>query len=104
LPTVQVVGFAAEPVPLARGVQPGRPRRRSTWRRARRKAWVGRWAILGELGNAGYHSVIGVVALPNPVSERLLEALGFRSVGTIREAGFKLDRWWDVAVWQRVLE
>jgi phosphinothricin acetyltransferase len=73
---------------------------------ARRKG-VGRAlgeAILGELGNAGYHSVIGVVALPNPASERLLDALGFRSVGTIREAGFKLDRWWDVAVWQRVLE
>lgn len=61
-------------------------------------------AILGELENAGYHSAIGVVALPNPASERLLEELGFRSVGTIREAGFKLDRWWDVQLWQRVLE
>lgn len=61
-------------------------------------------AILEKLRSAGYHSVVGVVALPNPASERLLEALGFRSVGTIREAGFKLDRWWDVQLWQRVLE
>ena len=73
---------------------------------ARRKG-VGRAlgeAILGDLGSAGYHSAIGVVALPNPASERLLQALGFRAVGTIREAGFKLDRWWDVQLWQRVLE
>ena len=73
---------------------------------ARRKG-VGRAlgeAILEELRNAGYHSAIGVVALPNPDSERLLGKLGFRSVGTIREAGFKLDRWWDVQLWQHVLE
>jgi phosphinothricin acetyltransferase len=60
-------------------------------------------AILRELRAAGYHSVVGVVALPNPASERLLQALGFRAVGTLREAGFKLDRWWDVQVWQRAL-
>ena len=73
---------------------------------ARRKG-VGRAlgeAMLGQLGNAGYHSAIGVVALPNPASERLLHGLDFRMVGTIREAGFKLDRWWDVQLWQRALE
>lgn len=61
-------------------------------------------AILGELARGGYHSVMGVVALPNPASERLLAALGFRSVGVIHEAGYKLGRWWDVGLWQRALD
>lgn len=73
---------------------------------ARRKG-VGRAlgeAILAELSDRGYHSVMGVVALPNPASERLLAALGFRSVGVIREAGYKLGQWWDVGLWQRALD
>ena len=60
-------------------------------------------AILDTLRDAGYHSVMGVVALPNPASESLLQALGYERVGVIKEAGFKLDRWWDVALWQREL-
>lgn len=102
-----VVGFASA-VPFRSRAAYGRTAEASIYvaEGARRKG-VGRAlgeAILGELGNAGYHSAIGVVALPNPASERLLGGLGFRSVGTIREAGFKLDRWWDVHLWQRVLE
>jgi phosphinothricin acetyltransferase len=60
-------------------------------------------AILERLRVAGYRSAIGVVALPNPASEGLMKALGFRPVGVIHDAGFKLDRWWDVALWQRGL-
>ncbi|MGH7565479.1 MAG: GNAT family N-acetyltransferase [Gemmatimonadota bacterium] len=60
-------------------------------------------AILERLRSDGYKSAIGVVALPNPASEGLMKALGFRPVGIIRDAGFKLDRWWDVALWQRLL-
>lgn len=59
-------------------------------------------AILERLRSDRYRSAIGVVALPNPASEGLLNALGFRSVGIIRDAGFKLDRWWDVELWQRL--
>lgn len=59
--------------------------------------------ILARLRDAGYRSVVGVVALPNPASERMLETLGFRRVGVLHEAGFKLGRWWDVALWQRDL-
>ena len=72
---------------------------------ARRKG-VGRElgaAILDTLRDAGYHSAVGVVALPNAASESLLRALGYERVGVIKEAGFKLDRWWDVALWQREL-
>ena len=60
-------------------------------------------AILDTLRDAGYHSAVGVVALPNAASESLLQALGYERVGVIKEAGFKLDRWWDVALWQREL-
>jgi L-amino acid N-acyltransferase YncA len=60
--------------------------------------------ILDRLRDAGYRSTVGVVALPNPASEGLLETLGFRPVGVLREAGFKLDRWWDVGLWQRDLD
>ncbi|HYO45888.1 MAG TPA: GNAT family N-acetyltransferase [Gemmatimonadota bacterium] len=60
-------------------------------------------AILERLRSGGYKSAIGVVALPNPASEGLMKALGFRPVGILREAGFKLGCWWDVQLWQRHL-
>lgn len=60
--------------------------------------------LIEGLRQGGYRSAVGVVALPNPASERLLRALGFRDVGLLREAGFKLDRWWDVQLWQRSLQ
>lgn len=60
-------------------------------------------ALLDALEEAGYRSVVGVVALPNPASEALLTRLDFRRVGVLRSAGFKLDRWWDVALWQKEL-
>lgn len=61
-------------------------------------------ALLEELASRGYRSAIGVVALPNPSSEALLGNLGFDRVGVLRSAGFKLDRWWDVALWQKELD
>jgi phosphinothricin acetyltransferase len=60
-------------------------------------------AILEQLKSANYRSAVSIVALPNPASERLMTSLGYRQVGRIRDAGFKLDRWWDVAFWQRHL-
>lgn len=59
--------------------------------------------ILERLRSDGYRSAIGLVALPNPASEGLLKSLGFRPVGILCDAGFKLDRWWDVQLWQRTL-
>jgi phosphinothricin acetyltransferase len=61
-------------------------------------------ALLERLRVGGYRSATGVVALPNPASEGLLRALGFRPVGILREAGYKLDRWWDVQLWQCPLQ
>lgn len=41
--------------------------------------------------------------LPNEASVALHLALGFVHVGTVREAGWKLDAWHDVAFYQRRL-
>jgi phosphinothricin acetyltransferase len=71
-----------------------------------RQGGVGRTlgeALLERLRAGGYHSAMGVVALPNAASEGLLRVLEFRLVGLLREAGYKLDRWWDVQLWQRAL-
>lgn len=60
-------------------------------------------ALLERLRGGGYRSAVGIVALPNPASEGLLRALGFQPAGLLREAGYKLGRWWDVQLWQCIL-
>lgn len=51
----------------------------------------------------GIHVVLALVALPNPASVALHEACGFEHLGTMREVGFKFDRWLDTAWFQKVL-
>ena len=46
------------------------------------------------------HVVIGGAALPNAASIALHERLGFEYVGTLREVGWKFERWIDVGYWQ----
>jgi GNAT acetyltransferase-like protein len=43
------------------------------------------------------------VALPNPASVGVHQAMGFEPVGVYRNVGFKAGRWYDVAWWQRPL-
>ena len=50
------------------------------------------------------HRAYGGVALPNPASIALHEALGFKKVGTYHEVGFKFDRYWDVSWYEKDLE
>lgn len=57
-------------------------------------------ALLAELRGLRKHTAIAGVALPNPVSVRLHERLGFRKVAHFEEVGFKQDGWVDVAYWQ----
>lgn len=47
----------------------------------------------------GVHTLLGLVDTANAVSVRLHEKLGFTLVGTVREAGFKFDRWLDCDFW-----
>lgn len=59
--------------------------------------------LLKRLRTAGFHSAIGGITLPNPASIRLHQSLGFEHVGTVRQAGLKLDAWHDVAFYQKML-
>ncbi len=60
-------------------------------------------ALLGELRSRGVHAVVAGIALPNPASIALHEALGFVASGTLPQVGRKLDRWIDVGYWTLVL-
>jgi len=60
-------------------------------------------ALIPTLAAQGYRTVIAVIALPNPASERLHEAFGFQNVGRLRRVGWKLGQWHDVALWQCIL-
>ncbi|MCJ2187043.1 arsinothricin resistance N-acetyltransferase ArsN1 family B [Novosphingobium beihaiensis] len=55
------------------------------------------------LKDKGLHAAFAGIALPNPGSVGLHEAMGFTPVGIYREVGWKLGAWRDVGWWQRLL-
>ncbi len=57
-------------------------------------------ALIDRLGASPAHSAISLIALPNEASVALHRSMGWREVGTLREVGYKLDRWIDVAYFQ----
>ena len=68
---------------------------------------IGR-ALLTELikqaTRLGYRTIVATVATDNRSGLQLHEKLGFESVGTIRNAANKFDRWMDITLMQRSLE
>ena len=48
----------------------------------------------------GISQIIGVIALPNDISEQLHAALGFRRAGVLEGVGYKFGRHVDTACWQ----
>ena len=56
--------------------------------------------LLERLRAQGLHSVIGVIALPNPASVALHEKCGMTKVAHLPQMGRKFDRWIDVGYWQ----
>jgi L-amino acid N-acyltransferase YncA len=60
-------------------------------------------ALLDDAATKGYREALGVIALPNDLSVRLHEKLGFVKVAQLEKIGNKFDRWIDVGVWQRHL-
>ncbi|MDQ3364873.1 MAG: N-acetyltransferase family protein [Myxococcota bacterium] len=58
-------------------------------------------ALLDELARRGFRSAIAGITLPNAPSLALHRAFGFESVGTVRDAGYKLGAWRDVEFWQK---
>jgi L-amino acid N-acyltransferase YncA len=59
--------------------------------------------LLAILEAQGFSRAIAAIALPNQASVRLHERLGYAHAGTYSQVGYKLDRWWDVGLWQRPL-
>ena len=71
----------------------------------RARAGIGRAlyeALLPRLAQK-YHAAYAGIALPNPASIALHEAVGFTPVGIYREVGRKLGNWRDVGWWQKIL-
>ena len=60
-------------------------------------------ALIDTLRAQGFVQAVGGIALPNPASIALHEAVGFRRAGVYREVGYKQGRWIDVGIWQREL-
>ena len=57
-------------------------------------------ALLCELRERQFHTVIGGIALPNPASVALCEKFGFEKVAHFKKVGYKFGQWIDVGYWQ----
>jgi L-amino acid N-acyltransferase YncA len=60
-------------------------------------------SLFAALTVQGYRNLIAGVALPNPASIRLHEAMGFIAAGVYHKVGYKLGAWHDVAWFERPL-
>jgi L-amino acid N-acyltransferase YncA len=52
----------------------------------------------------GYVTLIAGITTPNPASEKLHQAFGFRRLGAFERVGWKFNRWHDVSYWQTLLD
>jgi phosphinothricin acetyltransferase len=59
--------------------------------------------LLQRLKERGVHTAIGGIALPNPGSIALHQALGFSKAAHYAEVGFKFNAWVAVEYWQLFL-
>ena len=60
-------------------------------------------ALFAILRAQGYVNVYAGIALPNPASVALHEAMGMTPVGVYRQVGYKARAWHDVGWWQGAL-
>jgi L-amino acid N-acyltransferase YncA len=60
-------------------------------------------ALLDDATTKGYREALGVIALPNDLSVKLHEKLGFVKVAHLEKIGHKFNRWIDVGLWQKHL-
>jgi L-amino acid N-acyltransferase YncA len=60
-------------------------------------------SLFGILAEQGYFNAYAGIALPNPASVALHEAVGFQPIGVYRNVGYKLGAWHDVGWWQLAL-
>ena len=52
----------------------------------------------------GFYNVYAGIALPNPASVALHEAMGMRQLGIYQQVGYKQGTWHDVGWWQKTLQ
>lgn len=60
--------------------------------------------LLGLMRGDGVRLAVAVIAVPNPGSQGLHRACGFRHVGTLHEVGHKFGRWIDTELWELALK
>jgi phosphinothricin acetyltransferase len=64
-------------------------------------------ALYGELipilKAQGYTTLIAGITTPNPASEKLHAAFGFKRIGAFERVGWKFNRWHDVSYYQTFL-
>lgn len=60
-------------------------------------------ALIDTLESQGFTQAIAAIPLPNDISIKLHEAMGFFRAGVYREIGYKHGQWRDVGLWQRQL-
>jgi phosphinothricin acetyltransferase len=71
-----------------------------------RRSGVGRAlyrALFQVLEQQGFQMAYAAIALPNPGSAAMHEALGFEALGVYKAAGYKHGAWRDVGWWQRAI-
>ncbi|HJO91994.1 MAG TPA: N-acetyltransferase family protein [Victivallales bacterium] len=56
--------------------------------------------LLDELKARQFHSVLGIISLPNNSSILLHEKFGFKKIAHFTEVGYKFDKWIDVGCWE----
>ena len=59
--------------------------------------------LINYLQSNGYHSILGVISLPNEASVALHKKLGFDKVAHFKEIGLKFNKKIDVGCWQLIL-
>ncbi|MEH2278162.1 MAG: hypothetical protein V7K40_26100 [Nostoc sp.] len=52
----------------------------------------------------GFYNVFAAIALPNPASVAVHEAVGFSPIGVFCRGGYKFSEWHDVGWWQLSLQ
>lgn len=67
---------------------------------------IGR-ALMTELENSAraqrVHSIIAGISASNPYGEPFHQAMGFTTIGHVKQAGWKFDQWHDLILMQKLL-
>jgi L-amino acid N-acyltransferase YncA len=60
--------------------------------------------LIEKLKNRNLHAIIGGISLPNVLSVKLHEKLGFEKVAHFKEVGYKFNQWIDVGYWELIID